>query len=114
MPTTLGALVLILVSALFSAADLRPSLVAISVQNLDQSVHWYTDTLNFKVQETIDLPESKLRITFLERNNFRLELIELKDSFPIRRYVPDLTNRALLQGFSKLAFDVDDLRGTAA
>ena len=88
---------------------LRPALVAISVPKLEESVAWYQKNLGFEVTERKEFPTPPLKVAFLQRDGFRMELVELKDSFSIKRYAPDLDNPAMLQGIGKLAFAVDDL-----
>lgn len=92
---------------------LRPHLVALSVTDLDAAIRWYCDVLGFREQRRLNLPDYKLRIGFLERDGFRLELIEFKDSVSqgdIRAKFPAVTDRARVQGFVKLAFAVPDIR----
>ena len=57
----------------------------------------------------LNVPDSSLRISFLELNGFRLELIEFKDSVSsaaIRSKFPAVDDQAKVQGFGKLAFAV--------
>jgi hypothetical protein len=63
------------------------------------------------------MPGSSLRISFLELNGFRLELIEFKDSVSlaaIRSKFPAVDDRAKVQGFGKLAFVVTSVGEVAA
>ena len=69
-------------------------LVAISVPKLEDSVSGYQKNPGFKVTERKQFPAPPQGIAFLQRDGFRLELVELKDSFSIKRYVPDLDNPA--------------------
>ena len=90
-------------------ATARPYLVSLSVANLDKSVRWYRDVLGFRETRRLNVPNSSLRISFLELNGFRLELIEFKDSVSltaIQSKFPAVDDRAKVQGFGKLAFAV--------
>jgi len=92
------------------AADvLRPALVAISVPNLSAAVHWYVDILGFKILKQAAFPDYKMSLAILERDDFRLELVELQGSSPAGKLLPGIDNPALIQGFGKLAFSVQDL-----
>jgi hypothetical protein len=94
-------------------ATARPYLVSLSVANLDTSVRWYRDMLGFRETRRLNLPDSSLRIGFLELNGFRLELIEFKDSVSsaaIRSKFPAVDDQAKVQGFCKLAFAVTNVR----
>jgi catechol 2,3-dioxygenase-like lactoylglutathione lyase family enzyme len=98
-------------------ATARPYLVSLSVANLDLSVRWYREMLGFRETRRLNMPGSLLRISFLELNGFRLELIEFKDSVSlaaIRSKFPIVDDRARLQGFGKLAFAVASVSEVAA
>jgi catechol 2,3-dioxygenase-like lactoylglutathione lyase family enzyme len=98
-------------------AAARPCLMSISVANLDASVRWYGDVLGFREVKRLDLPASSLRISFLEHNGFRLEMIEFKHSVSleaIRSKFPGVDDRAKVQGFGKLAFAVPKIGEVAA
>ena len=97
--------------------SLQPYLIALSVADLDASIQWYSDLLGFREQRRMNLPDYKLRIGFLERDGFRLELIEFKDSVPlsaIKEKFPGVTDRAKVQGYAKLAFGVPAIEKFAA
>jgi len=88
---------------------LRPSLTAISVANLDESVRWYADTLGFTVVTQRAFAGQRLRLAILERDGFRVELVELEGSQPAAKLLPaGAGNPAMIQGFGKLAFTVGD------
>lgn len=92
--------------------SLRPYLVSISVASLDESLKWYTENLGFIVLNKKDLPEYSLRIAFLQMNGFMMEMIEFKNSVSeedIRKAFPKVDDRAKIQGFGKLAFQVEDI-----
>lgn len=98
-------------------AAARPCLISISVANLDASVRWYGDVLGFRETKRLNLPASSLRISFLEKNDFRLELVEFKDSVSleaIRSKFPGVDDRAKVQGIGKLAFAVPKIREVAS
>jgi catechol 2,3-dioxygenase-like lactoylglutathione lyase family enzyme len=98
-------------------ATARPYLMSLSVANLDLSVSWYREVLGFRETRRLKIPGSSLRISFLELNGFRLELIEFKDSVSlaaIRSKFPNVDDRAKVQGFGKLAFAVTSVGEAAA
>src|SRR5215471_5158135 len=98
-------------------ATARPYLVSLSVANLDLSVRWYRDMLGFREIRRLNMPGSSLRISFLELNGFRLELIEFKDSVSlaaIQSKFPIVDDRGRVQGFAKLAFAVTSVGEVAA
>lgn len=58
------------------AEKLEPILVAIDVSDLEVATTWYEKKLGFKKKRFVDLHEHDLTIQFLEKDGFRLELIE--------------------------------------
>lgn len=98
-------------------ASAQPCLVALSVLDLDASARWYENVAGFRKLRTIDLPKQSLRIVFLERNGFQIEMIEFKRTVSyeaIRSKFANVDDRAKVQGFTKLAFRVTDLDRVAA
>jgi catechol 2,3-dioxygenase-like lactoylglutathione lyase family enzyme len=95
-------------------AALTPYLVALSVANVDSAYAWYRQMLGFEEMRPPYAPIPGLRIAFLIRSDFRLELIEAAHSRPRRAALPDSTRDISLQGFTKLAFRVPDVDATAA
>lgn len=89
---------------------IRPYLASLSVPDIDASAAWYSENLGFKVVKKMDFPDYKLRITLLDRDGFRLELVQLGGSVPPAKVLPEWgSNPALLHGFGKLAFQVADV-----
>jgi methylmalonyl-CoA/ethylmalonyl-CoA epimerase len=98
-------------------ATAHPYLMSLSVADLDLSVRWYCEMLGFRETRRLNLPDSSLRISFLELNGFRLELVEFKNSVSlaaIQSKFPIVDDRAKVQGFGKLAFAVTSVRDVAA
>jgi catechol 2,3-dioxygenase-like lactoylglutathione lyase family enzyme len=96
---------------------IKPSLIAISVANVDETAKWYQDHLGFRLQEKKDYPQASLRIAFLELNGFEIELVEDKKSIAlaaIQKHLPEAKDGTNIQGFVKLAFTVEDVEGLAA
>lgn len=100
-----------------AVSSVTPRLVAISVSNLERSAGWYAKTFGFRELRHLDLPQNALRISFLELNRFQLELVEFRNSVSfdaIHEKFPNLDDRAKVQGFTKLAFGVRDIRRAAS
>ncbi len=91
----------------------QPYLVAISVADREASIGWYVDNLGFRLEDKRDFPEYKLRVAMLERQGFFLELVELAGSVPPDHCVHGIDNPALLRGFGKLSFEVEDAAALA-
>lgn len=90
-------------------AVLRPYLMALLVRNADTTQAWYTSRLGFVAVDTVDVPESQLRIRFLEKDGYRLELVENATTIhpdSALKYVPQYNG---FYGFAKLCFKTPDL-----
>lgn len=95
--------------------SVAPFMTALVVADANASAAWYRDMLDFREVRRFDLPEHGLLIVFLERDGFRLELVQNAKSFSVNRYVPDYArSSALLQGFAKMAFKVNSADSLAA
>jgi methylmalonyl-CoA/ethylmalonyl-CoA epimerase len=55
---------------------LIPHHVGISIQNMQESIAWYKNVLDFEFLWEKDFPEIKTRIAFLQHSNFKIELFE--------------------------------------
>lgn len=91
------------------ATDSRPILVAIQVKDVAKAAGWYSDFLGFSAVSKREFPDHGLKITVVELNNFRLELVEnpkvhSKTDALQKLSVEDVT------GFSKVTFRVADIR----
>lgn len=89
--------------------EVRPYLLAIIVQHADTSADWYSQRFGFEQVDAVDIEETKLHIRVLEKEGFRLELIQNATSVH-----PDSALKLVPQyqgffGYYKLAFAVDDL-----
>lgn len=86
-----------------------PYQMALLVRNADTTQAWYSRCFGFRALDSIDVPESRLRIRVLERNGFRIELLENATTVH-----PDSALRLVPQyngfyGYYKLSFQTDDL-----
>ena len=71
------------------ADTFHTSLMALFVEDIDNSVEWYTERLGFGIEkEIVDYPDYGMRIAFLELNDFRLELIEKDNALSPDDYLP--------------------------
>lgn len=93
-------------------ARLAPRLLALSVADLDASVAWYRDVLGFSETARHAFPDDRMRLAFVERDGFELELIEIEDTPPFDAPTP--SNPATRRGLVKVAFDTADIDGLFA
>ena len=55
---------------------------AISVSNLDVSLHFYTEILGFTCERIIDIPDGNGKIALLKRSDFAIEMFQFIDAQP--------------------------------
>src|SRR3989338_8774580 len=82
--------------------------VAINVDNLEESVGFYTKFLGFVSDRIFIKPLEELRFTFLEKDGFRIELFEFQD---VIRSKDDPSLQKVL-GLRHIAFEVDSVTDT--
>jgi hypothetical protein len=98
-------------------SSMRPYLIAIVVQNVENTAAWYKEKLNFEIIKKLDFPEyDSLKIIAMKYGETELELIQKKTSFSINKFVPDYNgfSDAPLRGFAKIAFWVHNIDKLAA
>ncbi len=83
---------------------------AVAVSDLNGSVDWYSEKLDFKVEKHFTLPDAQLEIIKLISNGrVRIELLKYKGEASGRK-----EKRGLVEPGSKhICFDVDDIMATA-
>lgn len=81
---------------------IKPWLTMISVRDLESSISWYENNMNFRHFETMG--EKGNRRAVMERDNYILELYEPELVFNF-----DENSDSTFLGFSKIAFGVNDL-----
>jgi len=83
--------------------------ISINVKDLDASVQFYKNILNFEQLKSVDMPDMDLDITYfrLPGGDTMLELIHYNDNKEIST---DVTDGGILR---HIAFTVDDVDGVA-
>ena len=87
---------------------------AVSVPDLDASIHWYETVLNFKLEKRFEIPGQKTVVAMLRRAEMRIELFQSEGSRPAHpdRGNPNTDFRT--QGNLHFAFAVPDVHAFAA
>ena len=87
---------------------------AISVSNLDDSMHFYTKILGFYCERIIDIPDGNGWIALLKKANFTIEMFQFTDA----RLLPDNERISINDlrniGVKHIALRVNDIWSTAA
>ena len=81
----------------------------ISVPNLDESVRWYRQVLDFEVEKLFDIPQIPAKVAMLRRGELRIELFEVPGAAPMSpdRSIPDRDVHT--HGNKHLAFAIQDV-----
>lgn len=84
----------------------------ISVPDLEASIRWFGEVLDFRVEERFDIPAIPAKVAMLRRGELRVELFEVPGAKPLpeERRHPNLDVRT--HGNKHLAFAINDLDGT--
>lgn len=86
----------------------KPNLIALFVEDIDSSLNWYKEKLNFEVERSIEeYPDYGLKIAFLESNDFHLEIIEKANSF--KQSEITINQDRYVGGVFKIGFKTNDL-----
>lgn len=90
-------------------SKLEPLHAGISIANMQASIAWYEEVLDFQLMWCKDLPELKSKIAFLKNDFFQIELFEAYENIvvPKERLLP-LTDLQT-QGTKHIAFGTEDI-----
>jgi methylmalonyl-CoA/ethylmalonyl-CoA epimerase len=88
--------------------------LGVSVPDIEASIKWYHDVLEFNVERQGTLPWVPAKVVHLRRGDMRVELFQVEGSLPLpadRRF----PNRDLItHGNKHVAFQVQDIPATTA
>ena len=89
--------------------DLKHHHGGISVPDLEASIRWYAEVLDFEVEQRLEIPAIPAKVAMLRRGDLRLELFEVPGAQPLpeERRHPNLDLRT--HGNKHLAFAIKDL-----
>lgn len=92
---------------------LKPLHLSISVRDLDESIRWYAQHLNFELVFSMYLEAHHAKLAFLRHGDFEIEMFQHDNTKPIppERLNPHQDQET--QGAKHLAFLVDDVEALA-
>lgn len=92
---------------------LKPLHISMSVKDLDASIQWYKEHLNFELVFSMYLAAHHARLAFLRHGDFEIEMFQHDNSKPLpaERLNPHQDQET--QGTKHLAFLVDDVEALA-
>lgn len=89
----------------------KPVLLALIVKDIDRSIDWYSNVLDFKIEKEIkEYPEYGLKLAVLKAGDFHLELMEKADALPQNEALSDADS--YVGGVSKIGLRVKNLDAT--
>ena len=91
-------------------STMRVEHVLLSTSDYDATMAWWTDMLGFNIKIEWTVPEFEgVRLAYLEKNGFMIEIVGQAESFQKRSIPNDLPEHLSDNGFSHLAFVVDNV-----
>ena len=95
------------------ALDLKHHHGGISVPDIEASIKWFADVLDFGVEKRFEIPVIPAKVAMLRRGDLRVELFEVvgASDLPEERRMPNTDLRT--HGNKHLAFAVKDADATA-
>lgn len=88
---------------------IQPLHCGISVPDLDSSINWYEEMLNFTLESKKFMPILNGKVAFLSHGSFSIELFEIEKANPLpeERRVPNLDIKT--HGTKHVAFAVENI-----
>lgn len=121
--TTIAALALAIAGTAFAQEapvtpdpldQIRAEHIMISTDDYDETVAWYRDMLGFEVVHQWTVPELPgLKLGYIERNGFVIEVVETPEARSVRQRPADLGEALNDRGIGHLAFLVADVDAVA-
>lgn len=80
--------------------------IGIAVNNLDERITYYTETLGLKLERIEEVPSQNVRVAFIDAGNVHIELLEpLSEDGAIHQHIQKRG-----EGIQHIAFEVTGIR----
>ena len=96
------------------APTLKPHHYGISVENYTDTLAWYEENLGFKVRAETFVAEANLRIAYIAREGFEIEVFEKAGSAGLPEVDRTVGESFAVQGYKHFAFWVQNCDETWA
>ncbi|MDP2961092.1 MAG: methylmalonyl-CoA epimerase [candidate division Zixibacteria bacterium] len=78
--------------------------IGIAVKSIDKAAKFYSNILNLKISEKIDVPQRKIRIAFVQVSETKMELLEsMEEGSVIDKFIQKKG-----EGIHHICFEVED------
>lgn len=88
--------------------DLEAYFSALIVNDIENSISWYSNTLGFNVLNKIESEDSQFKQANLKRGAILIELIEINSAVSPKDVIPNYDSKTRLVGIFKTGFLVSD------
>ena len=92
-----------------NSLKLKPHHVAINVADIEASINWYCDVLDFSVKRRNFIPTSTSQNALIFNGNFNIELFQHEKIIPGSEDETTEPPGTEALGFRQMAFEADDL-----
>jgi methylmalonyl-CoA/ethylmalonyl-CoA epimerase len=89
--------------------NIRPDHAGLSVGDLQASVAWYRDMLDFELLREVDIPEGHGKVALVKNGDFILELFCVPDAAPLPGERRHPATDLLTHGLKHVAYAVCDI-----
>lgn len=89
--------------------QLKPHHFAISVEDLEESVDWYSQKLGFKKVQAFRKDDMEVDVAMMELNGINLEIFCFDKSLELPEYRKSLGSDLKVLGMKHFAFEVDNI-----
>lgn len=93
---------------------LKPLHISLSVKNLEESIKWYEEHLDFKLVFSMYLEAHHAKLAFIRHGDFEIEMFQHDESQPLPAQRLDPHEDQKTQGTKHIAFLVEDVEALAA
>ncbi|MDP5218798.1 VOC family protein [Ruegeria sp. 2205SS24-7] len=89
--------------------------VMISTGDYAETISWYVNKLDFDIHHEWTVPDLPgIKLAYLKRGDFLIEVVETPDVFQVRKTPRDLSEALADRGIGHLAFLTPDVDGVAS
>ncbi|MDT0606015.1 VOC family protein [Croceitalea rosinachiae] len=81
---------------------------ALIVENIENSITWYTNNIGFEILNKKEYPEAGFKQANLKRGNVLIELIELNSAISPKDAIANYNSKTRITGFFKIGFLISD------